>query len=354
MRTVQQIVDATRVGGQRLAAPRYTPREGPRLALAVASMQTHTTDEGWQLMDGLRAGGYKLCGRGERVDIGCVQVGSILSDYKPGTLLLQDKREWLGRTAGKGFDHSEQFLSTSELQHHSDVFKGYVLKDAHSDQALHSGCAIDICCHFWVVYYDKRLVAATAPFAREEHMVRTYHGVDAGTVPAFHVGRKNAALLSGAVSGAYPLRQRLAKAQLSGSLPNVDYLKHPGYGRSRCYTKDYLWTLSQYKVAICTSSRFGYAVRKIIEATACGCRVITDLPVDEVLPGIDANLVRVDVGIATADLSILVHELCTSWDAGRQTVFADLAKELYDYRALGAKLSADIELLRGAYNVGTP
>lgn len=351
MRTVQQIADATRVNGARLPAPRYVSREGPRLALAVASMRNHTTDEGWQLMDGLRkGGGYKLAGFGSNVDWSQRHVLTLLYDHRPSTLLVQDKREWMGRTAGAGFDRNEQFLSTELLAGQTEVFKGYVLKDAHSDQPLHEGCARDVGVHFWVVYYHPTIVAAQAPFARPEHMIRTYHSVDADTVPAYcGTGRRDAALLSGAVSGAYPLRQRLVKAHLSGSLPSVDYLKHPGYARTRCFTKDYLWTLSQYKVAICTASRFGYAVRKIVEATAAGCRVITDLPVDDALPHIDGNLTRVDVGISNRELSELIFGLSKTYNPVHQALFSERAREHYDYQALGARLGRDIEELRCAY-----
>ena len=45
----------------------------------------------------------------------------------------------------------------------------------------------------------------------------------------------------------------------------VNYLSHPGYGRSKCFTPEFLKILSIYKVAICTVSIYGYAVRKIVE-----------------------------------------------------------------------------------------
>jgi hypothetical protein len=352
VRTTAQVAEATRVSGKRLKAPRYhdVGRTGC-VALAVASMRNHTTDEGWQLMDGLRAGGYMLAGGSPDLDVQTTRVPAVVlgTGVKPGTVIVQDKREWMGRTAGAGFDTREMFRDVDFLVDQTSIFKGYVLKDAHSDQALHQGCAVDIACHFWIVYYHPRIVAAQAPFAREEHMVRTYHSVDKDMVPAFGPARHRKALLSGAVSRAYPLRARLAAAHSQGQLPCVDYLRHPGYGRSRCYTKDYLWCLSSYRVAICTSSRFGYAVRKIVEATACGCRVITDLPVDDVLPHIDGNLVRVDVGISNQQMRELVAQLCDNWNLEHQRYYAELAKEHYDYRQLGRDLAAGISRLRGVY-----
>lgn len=352
MRTVAEVAGATQVIGARLPAPKYVPREGPRLALGVASMRTHTTDEGWQLMLGLREGGYKLCGYGEDccIDVRSTNVLTLLS-HEPSTLVLQDKREWTGRTAGKGFDVRETYTYVPLLQNRREVFKGVVLKDAHSDQLMHADCAKDVGAHFWVTYYHSSIVAAQAPYARPEHMVRTYHSLDADAVPMYAPApRFNRALLSGAVSAAYPLRARLFREHATSALSlHVDTLRHPGYGRARCHTREYLGTLSHYKVAICTSSRFGYAVRKIAEATACGCRVVTDLPVDEAMPYIDDNLVRVPVDISVNELRELIADLCSTYDPARQEHLADAAKEFYDYRALGRKLSSDIEELRRVY-----
>ena len=74
---------------------------------------------------------------------------------------------------------------------------------------------------------------------------------------------------------------------------------HPGYHANGSFTPAlHSRNSTKFKVAICTSSTMGFALRKIIEATACGCRVITDLPAGEVMPEIDGNLTRVSSDIS--------------------------------------------------------
>lgn len=360
MRTVADVIAGTGRPPAPLPAPEYRPHAlepraaGHAVGLCVPSMRKHMTDEGWQLFQGLRAGGYLLAGFGAGtglVDLNCTRGPDIVRAL-PGldTVLVQDKREWVGRTAGPGFDHRERFTGVSAFRDLADLFRGTVLKDAHSDHPLHVDAAEELGAHFWVVYYDPDLVAAQAPFARRGHLVRTWHSLDADAVPVFdHPFRRERGILSGAVSRAYPMRARLALEASMGRLRNIDLYRHPGYGRVRCHTPDYLGTLSQYRVAVCTSSRFGYAVRKIAEATACGCVVVTDLPADDVLPEIDGNLVRVDPDLSPGRVDGLVGDLAAWWDADRQRVWADRAKRFYDYRAVGRKLAADIEALRRTY-----
>jgi hypothetical protein len=350
MRTIADVIAATHRPGSPLPVPPYTPSidpTGPRIAFMVASMAKHMTDEGYQLALALKAGGYFLSGHGFD---GQNDVGKIIGRYSPSVVILQDKREWMGRTAGPGFDHRESFRSVSELARRPDVFKVGVLKDAHSDHLLHRESATEAGLHAWIIYYHPDLVAAQCPIVRREHLIRTYHSLDREIVPELQTDRAPLGLLSGALSGAYPLRSRLALDCRHGRMKYVDHWPHPGYGRNRCYTPNYLRELSGYKVAICTSSRFGYAVRKIIEATAAGCIVVTDLPSDEVLPEIDGNLVRIDSDSSPGTIDRLVGDLCESWDADRQQEWADRAKRFYDYRELGWKLAADIEALRGSYH----
>lgn len=345
MRTTADVVAATRRSGfEPLPAPPYIYSDGPRFACMVASMKNHTTDEGYQLALALSAGEYHLWGYGFNRQTSVPR----LLQYDPSVVVVQDKREWTGRTAGPGFDYMEKFQGVNALAERDGVFKLTVLKDAHSDQQFHAEAAAEIGCHGWVTYYHPDIVAAHAPYARRQHFVRTYHSIDSAAVPRF-TNRYSKGVLSGAVSGAYPLRSRLLLEARNDSLEHIDYVLHPGYGRSRCFTPDYLATLSMYRVAICTSSRFGYAVRKIVEATACGCVVITDLPADDVLPEIDGNLVRIDSDTAPSLVDELVGTLSAAWDRGRQYEWAERAKRFYDYRALGVKLAADIEALRSVY-----
>lgn len=354
-RTVQEVATGTQrttgPGLDELPAPRYTDLGNTTdVAMMVESMYRHSTDEGGQLASAFRSGGYHLSGLGFD---GEVDVLRVLRNYAPRTLVLQDVREFTGRTAGPGFDYRESFVNVDSLLSR-DVFKLTVLKDAHStpDYPFHRDIAERVGVSAWVTYYHPRIVKAQAPFVRERHLVRTYHSIDKDVLLPFSPasGRKEC-ILSGALSRAYPLRLRLAQACKLGELPEADYLQHPGYGRSGSHTPLFLREhLPRYKVSICTSSMYGYAVRKLVESTACGCRVITDLPIDDVLPSIDGNLFRVRSDISVQEMREVVSGLVRTYDEDRQRIYADRAKEVYDYRSLGVRLAADIEKLRREYN----
>jgi len=360
MRTVQTTIDKLGSLGlikppnsfPELSVPLFTPDHrgfGPRAALAVRSMKTHTTDEGWQIMAALNAGGYFLNGllMGAGTDVENVLMTDGLT-----TVVAQDRREIDGRTAGPGFDPRETFTNLHALRHRPDVFKVGVLKDAQNDTLYQADHAAEIGCHAWVVYYHPNIVKAVAPYVRREHLVRTYHTVDRDAVLPYSDGGRKGTLLSGAVSPAYPLRQRLVMAVVNRRMGNVEYLRHPGYGRKKCHTPDYLEILSRFKVAICTASVYGYALRKIIEATAAGCVVVTDLPADDVLPGIDGNLVRVSPEATPRAILNLANDLEARYDPDRQRAFAETALSLYDYRTEGKRLTLEIENLRHRYNGG--
>lgn len=362
MRTVDDVIAGLPTpASPRLPAPRYEPKETIRsldVGLCVPSMKSHMTDEGWQLFDGLNRGAdtWWLEGFGlefwttRGFSFGLTDVGEILNQYSPRAVLIQDKKEWEGLTAGKMFDPRETFRNVGALRARPDVFKLTVLKDAHQRPEYHRQAADEMDANAWVTYYHPRIVKHLAPYVREEHLVRTYHSVDSDRVPASDkYERFNRALLSGAVSGAYPLRSRLLKDALSGRLPEVTPLPHPGYHRNGSVTNQYLDTLSRYKVAICTSSMYGYSVRKLVEGTACGCRVITDLPVDDVLPEIDGNMYRIRPDCPTSEVNRLVSDLCDTYSPADQERWAGKAKTWYDFRASGRRLAADVEALRRTY-----
>lgn len=346
--------------------------ERVRVGLAVESMRRHTTDEGWQLFAGLQHAGYRLAGFNIETPVkkawqwspgtlrNLTHVPSVLELLNPGVVVLQDKREWEGRTAGCGFDSSERFTDVTALAQRPDVFKLTVLKDAQNNPDYHRQSAEEIGCHAWVVYYDPERVCQLAPFVRPQHVVRTYHTVDRELVPAFDVkDRQPLAVISGAVSSAYPLRQQLCQSLDAFRDHSRQHLlvhhRHPGYRRDGCVTPAYLEMLSRYRVAVCTASRYGYALRKIMEATACGCVVITDLPETDCLPEIDGNLVRIKFNPERPIAQLVrvraaIVKAIEIYDPERQRDFAERAKAYYDYRVMGVKLANDIETMRQNYN----
>lgn len=327
-----------------LPRPTYSGDSSKGIFLAVESMKRHTTDEGWQIQAAAESAGYTLCGM--NLPVNSVNVLEILKLTNPGVVILQDKREW--DIPAKSFrDRTARFEEFTDLINWPEIFKLTILKDAHHNLDYHSRSAAEIGCHGWIIYYHPSIVKTLAPYIRVEDCIRTYHSIDSTLVPSFSGNRSKGCLLSGAVSQAYPLRMRLVE-ELS-LLKNTDYLKHPGYHVQGTVTPDYLKLLSKYKVSICTSSMYGFTLRKLIESTACGCVVVTDLPVDDPLPEIDDNLHRISPSASTQEINELVQTLIRTYDPELQQQFAEKAKLYYDYRASGLRLVNDIERMRNRH-----
>lgn len=349
---IKQISTPERLKNQvpQLPAPSYDTGSycnRARVAFAVESMKDHTSDEGWQLMLALKHAGYSLCGHhlqhGINTDV-------ILKETNPAVVVVQDKREW--DKISKDFrEIKAHFDNIRSLRKH-DSFKLTILKDAHQKPTYHSASAHEMGVHAWIVYYHPRIVNHLSSFTRPQHLIRTYHSIDSSLVPEFNHERRRC-LLSGAVSSVYPFRQRLIEAAQSLLLPETDYLKHPGYHRRGTATPKFLTLLNRYKVSICTSSIFGYSLRKIIESIACGCIVITDLPHDDFLPGIDRGLVRVGNDTTVEEICDMLPKLYKEYDYNNQIMLASIAKNYYDYHAIGLRLHDDIETMRKSYVISS-
>jgi hypothetical protein len=333
-----------------LPTPRYT---GPqidsrrRIAMAVESMRLHMTDEGWQIMEGLGHNGYLLCGH--NLPVSTCNTNIIIGHLNPSIVVLQDKREW--DTQYKDFrEPLARFYNIQSLKQKEDIFKLTILKDSHQKPEYHRESADEIGCHAWIIYYHPKIVSYLARYVRPQHLIRTFHSVNNLLVPPYSNLQRSSCLLSGAISNVYPLRVRIANAHASGVIPELTYMRHPGYHRNGTHTPEFLKILSRFKVSICTSSIYGYALRKIIESTACGCIVITDLPTDEVLPFIDGNLVRISPHSTPEQVRNLILYLARTYDPNRQESYALLAKKFYDYRATTSRLDHNIESIRESYN----
>lgn len=330
-----------------LPVPSFTPGgQTGRIMLAWHNFSKHMTNEGWQLQEGLREAGYELCGRHYPWEL--TSVPMIATVHDPGTVVVQDKREWDSNKEGC-FEKDAGFEDIGYLRSCPQVFRVAITKDAHQDWRYHKAHHEEIGAHAWITYYHTDMVCHLAPWIRREHVVRTYHSLNSAEVPEFRTDRSGC-LLSGALSEFfYPLRTRLARQ----GLPDTTVLPHPGYNANGWQTPGFLRMLSRYKVVICTSSIFGYALRKPIEATACGCVVITDLPEDEVMPGIDGNFIRVSPDITTPEMASLVIRAIHGYDPERQADYAERSIRYYDYRRLYGDLSMSIENLRSNYVSGS-
>jgi len=349
MRTVQDVVGSLQSEQLPvLKEPEYhNSGVTNKVALAVGSMKTHMSDEGWQIMQGLQLYSYTLCGKG--MEVGSTDVASIVARTNPGIVVMQDKREWDPQHNRLAF-RSEQFSGLDALKDRSDIFKLTILKDSHQHPAYHRQSADEIGCHGWIIYYHPQIVKHLATYVRPEHCIRTYHSLDPLLVPKFDSFDRHGCLLSGAYNSVYPLRAALFSAV--SNLPDVTTILHPGYINTACHTPEYLQSLSRHKVAICTSSIYGYSLRKIIEATACGCIVITDLPVDDVLPFIDDNLIRLSYNTVKEQVNEvreMLPSLYQSYNYARQQDIAEKAQLWYNYRSACGRLAEDIDNLRRSY-----
>lgn len=330
-----------------LPVPAFNPEENDnssRLVLGVESMRHHMTDEGWQLTYGLSEQGYLHCGH--RLPEPSTDVLHLVNTYTPGTVVVQDKREWdFDRHNFR--DPQSRFRGINRLASMSNIFRVTVLKDAQQRPYWHSAAATEMGCNAWIVYYHPRIVKHVAPYVRTEHLIRTYHTLDPDVVPVYTSSERSGCLFSGAVSSAYPLRQRIVQKQ--GLLP-ITSLNHPGYHRKGTDTPNYLLMLSKFKVAICTSSMYGYSLRKIIEATAAGCRVITDLPTDDYLPNIDDNLIRIHPDIEIKDLRSVIESAIETYNPKVQCEFSNRCVATYNYYTQSSTLHEKITKLRKMYN----
>lgn len=345
--TIKSVINRlpTVEGFKPVPAPPYEYRYGGiKVGLAVESMKRHMTDEGWQLFAGLWDNGYQLCGH--ELPHPYTDVAQILQFLDPTVLVLQDKREW--DVAQRDFREARaKFTNVGLLKARNDIFKLTVLKDAQQRPGYHRDSAEEIGAHAWITYYATPIVRHVAPYVRQQHCIRTYHTLDAACVPVYTPVGRAGCLLSGAVSGAYPLRSNLFRNV--SKLPETTMLQHPGYHRNGSATPGFLNLLSKYKVAICTASMYGYALRKIIEATACGCAVITNLPLDEILPEIDNNLIRVPSTITVAHMAEVIKKALHDYDPRKQRYYADAAISRYDYRNETKRVADEIDALRSDY-----
>ncbi len=329
------------------AAYEHDPQRTVKLLLGVEAFARHMTDEGFQLQEGLRQAGY--IAYGTRYPNGDTDVATILQknkDNPPGVVFVQDKREWDPAKEGC-FDKAAAFHNVGKLTEDRRIFRVTVCKDAQQNPSYHAAFANDIGCHAWVIYYHPDSVCKLATYVRREHAIRTYHSVDPAVVPEYAASDRKGCVLSGSLARyVYPLRHRIARNLKF--LP-IELHEHPGYHADGPDTADYLFMLSKYKVAICTASIYGYALRKIIEATAAGCAVITDLPTYDVLPEIDGNLIRITPRVTLQEISRHVQRAVENYNPAVQEDFSRRAVEFYNYARRGRELAEAIDHLRCNY-----
>lgn len=344
--TIASIKHVARV--DELPTPPHVGRvvdDRPRIVLGVSSLKNHTSPEGHALIEGLRHAGWQVWGHGYPPPHDCTNVCEIVHRVNPSVVFIYDIREW-GKHCGVNDlrDPRAKFTNISVLGECKDIFKVGLVRDAHNSVEECNSSFQEMGVHCWVHTYHPKIVKHLNNGVRSQHLIRSWHSVEPNDVPPFDKHKRDGCLLSGNLGPCYPLRTRLFD-HLS-KLQKTRMLGHPGLHGVGCQAPKYLDELSKHKVAICTSSIFGYSVRKLIEATAAGCIVVTDLPTDEVVPFIDNNLVRISPEATWQEVNQVLDGCHARWNPNVQRGSAEECKRWHDWREVGLRLSKDIEAMR--------
>ncbi len=309
-----------------------------KLCLANIDYRLHTSDEGWQLQDGLRVAGWDC-------RYGPANVSELLDAHRPDVVFVQDVRDWLSES-------DISFRKDIDFAHLEAIGEAglpafTVLKDAWGWHDIQAACARHIGASYRggiLTYYRHDMIHDVAPWTRDYPLHRVHHTVDGDLIMnavangewqfSTHRGR---GLVTGNVSPVYPLR---SKAVRHADQLGLHVRTHPGYTNLRCDTPAYLLELMKYKVHVATASQWGCAFRKIIESVACGCTPVTNLPAEDVLPEIDGALVRIPTDIDVASLKQTIDEAEASWDFEQRLAWAQIALRYYDWREAGKRLDA--------------
>jgi hypothetical protein len=306
---------------------------------ATAGWGAHMTDEGYQLQAGLEAAGWTLAGAG--YGDGCRYVPRLLDRHRPDAVLVADKRDWDPANRGGAFRTDIGFGELDALARHPEIFKLAVVKDAGSMVGYHADFCREIAADAVLTYYHDWSTLAAAPWLADYRRIRTYHSVDADLVGGLDLtaSRKRAVVSGARNPNVYPLRESVIVH--AGRL-GLDVLPHPGYSNRGNRTPEYLRRLSGYRLSVATASVYGFALRKIIEAVACGCTPVTNLPDYDVLPAIDDALVRVSDDASLEEIGDALAYADRQWELEERLYFVSRVLEFYGYRAMGERLDRDI------------
>lgn len=298
----------------------------------------HTTDEGMQLQLGLEHAGWTLAGAG--YGDGCREAPTLLERHRPDLVFVQDPRDWDPASQGS-FRKDIGFERIEVLRSRPDIFRAVVVKDAGSVRDYQQAFFERIGADAAVVYYHPDIVLSLNPWLARAELVRTYHTVEPAHCvrPDPALSRKRA-VVTGAVSKAYPLREQVVRA---AARIGVDVVRHPGYHNRGAHTPAYLAMLAGYRVHVATASRFGFALRKLVESVAVGATPVTNLPAFDRLPEIDGALVRVSPEATVEEVADAVSAADRAWDPEERAAWAGKARARYDWRVEGRRLAAALE-----------
>jgi hypothetical protein len=315
-----------------------------RVVLGNIDYRLHTTDEGEQLQAGLALHGWVMSGRGYDDVLDCSEM---LARYAPEMVFVQDKRDWDPQSGG-AFRKDLGFVNLEALAARPDVFKICPVKDAGTSVPYQHQFCKEVGADVVLTYYHDKSVDLCSGFLGRYKKLRVYHSVDSELIRSMNLlGPRARAVVSGATSHViYPLRERAFRQ--SAEL-GVYRHGHPGYGNRGNNTPNYLGVIAGFKVHLATASKFGFALRKIIESVAVGCTPVTDLPAYDVLPEIDGALVRVDPKIGNRALRAVIDRAERLWRLEERMEWSRKALEFYDWKAQGRRTADALERLHAEF-----
>lgn len=320
----------------------------PGVLFVLESFRRHMDNGRWLCQRGFESAGYRSAGYGcPPPEIGTTDVERIVKATDPEVVLFWPRYEW---------DH-EEWLTSEVIPEHKfqnweylltrpDILRVTVLHDAATNRKEQHQWHKDFQPHVYLCWYHQTAVRMFNPHVLPEQYLRTYHVLDGEFIslnrPYLRENRKPCVIAGARNDDVYPLRGKVHEWIAEGVIPS-ETIKHPGYAQLGSTSNSFLSLLSQYRVAICTCSVYGFALRKIFEATAAGCKVITDLPAQDQLPGIEGNLTRVSADIYPHELRELIDHLASDYNPNIQAMYATRAWGLYDYRAECNRVAQDLQ-----------
>lgn len=149
-------------------------------------------------------------------------------------------------------------------------------------------------------------------------------------------------LITGSISeNHYPLRCRLRNLVVSGRLSG-ELRAHPGYWQSNlsvndAQIKNYADHLGNAKISLCCSSKWRYALGKIVESMQCGCLVVSDMPDDKLFQRtLGKYIVEIDNQMIDEQIVSIIRdwlsrplEMIEQAKAGQELAIAEFSMQRY-------------------------
>lgn len=331
--------------------------QGLRLVLGNAAYRKldgiclgHMTSEQAQLQDGLVHNGWVIAGRhmdmyaDKYLPAGVLalnetRVDTLLRKVRPHAVFINDPRDMQAESGGC-FDKWTNFENIEELRQYPG-FKVVSFKDAAVAIDYQRDFAAKVGANALATYYHADSIRVTSPWADNYRQIRHYHCVDSDYIKSLNLYKdRQRGLVSGHTSVAfYPLRNEITK---HAPYLKIDVQHHPGWNNHGCKVPEYLELLTNYKVHVATATKFGHALRKIIESICCGCACVTNLPTHDKLPVIDDWLIRLPEKPKMDDVKSAIDKAEAEWDCATAVMRAQEACHYYDYKTDAARLSTAI------------